>query len=201
MNTEENGKRKRDAHTLRRLLKYIDYLVAARAGELSAFRLNVCRQDALRCVLVEELARLARSYNSATVPEFVPFAMAMLKRKVSSGVKWQASAQRTHREGALGYASLDAPLDGAGDDPDITGHDVVADETGAVRGACGERLRRFYRVMAHLSTHERAILETLMDCEMNKTQAAAMLCMTVRMLRYRLRFIFVKFRSIWSVTD
>ena len=183
------------------LLKYIDHLVFVRSGDAGAFRLNEYRKDALRCILVAELGRLVRNYDSAVVPTFAPFAMAMLKRKASSGAFSQGSAQRTHSEGALGYASLDAPLDAFSEDSDATMHDCVADEAGAVRGERGRRLRRFYRVVARLPVRDREIIEALLACDVNKAKAARRLGLQEHALRYALRGVFARFRKIWAVTD
>lgn len=185
----------------RALLKYIDHLVASRTGQAGEYRLNGYRQDAMRCILVAELARLARNYNPDIVPEFMPFAMAMLKRRAASAAVWQGSAQRTHAEGAYGYASLDAPLDDGADDSDATMHDCLPDAEGAVRNERGRRLRRFYRVLAKMSRGDREILETLMDCDQNATKAARLLGVPRHVMRRMLRGTFARFRSIWAVTD
>ena len=183
------------------LLCYIDHLVMVKGGPASPMPLNIYRQDALRCLLINELARIARNYESSKVPEFLPFAKAMLKRTANSAAARQRSSQCTRSEGSYGYVPLDAPLDTSSDEPEATLHDCVADEAGAARGWRGVRLRRFYRVLALLPKTDRRILEALLDCDLNKSLAAAELCTTRRKLCHHLPVVFAHFRAVWRSLD
>lgn len=200
MNTENNAVL--SAAEAKELNAYIDHLVMVKGGPASPMPLNIYRQDALRCLLINELARIARNYESSKVPELMPFAKKMLKRTANSAAARQRSSQCTHSEGSYGYVPLDAPLDNSSsDDSDATLHDCVADEAGAARGWGGVRLRRFYRVLALLPKTDRRILEALLDCDLNKSEAAAALHTTRRKFRHHLPVVFAHFRAIWRVLD
>lgn len=183
------------------LLKYIDYLVEAKGGAASAYPLNEYRKDAVRGHLIRELSMLANNYDSKKVPDFMPFAKSMLKRTAKSAAYREGSKQRTHSEGAFGYASLDAPLDTASDAPEASLHDCLADAAGAMRGIRGERLRRFYRVVARLDCAERRVLEALMDCDMKTSLAATKLNLTRHAMRKIIERTFAHFRAIWRLLD
>ena len=189
------------ARETRELMNYIDYLVASRGGAYGACPLNGYRQDAMRGDLVKELSRMVGNYDSAKVPEFIKFAKAMLKRCAGKAAYRQGRRQWKRMEGAFGYESLDAPHDEGDAESEATMHDCVADEAAGMRGVRGERLRRFYRVMARLTAGERQMLEALMECDMNKTDAAKALGITRRVLRYRLCEAFAHFRAVWAGLD
>lgn len=183
------------------LLKYIDYLVAARGGGSSAFPLNEYRLDAMRGKLVRDLVALAKNHDPEKVPEFVPFAKAMLKRSSRSIARSQVRAQLCRSEGAYGYASLDAPVETSNDAADATLHDCIGDAGAYGRGVLGERLRRFYRVLAALPAGDRRMLAALLDCGLSAPQAAVRLGMAESTLRRKLKGAFARFRAIWRVVD